>query len=36
MVHELEEDPCESIESGDFVRINADEGFVDIEKHQAR
>jgi predicted aconitase with swiveling domain len=36
MVHELEEDPCGCIESGDFVRINADEGFVDIEKHQAR
>ncbi len=32
MVHELEEDPFEWIENGDFVRINADEGCVEIEK----
>ncbi len=31
MVHELETDPLELIKTGDFVRINADEGFVEIE-----
>ncbi len=32
MVHQLENDPLECINNGDFVRINADEGFVEIEK----
>ena len=31
MVHELERDPLQLIKTGDFVRINADEGFVEIE-----
>ena len=31
MVHELERDPLELIKTGDFVKINADEGFVEIE-----
>ncbi len=31
MVHELDEDPLTLIKTGDFVRINADEGFVEIE-----
>jgi phosphomecalonate degydratase small subunit len=34
MVHELEEDPFEYIKNGDFVTINADEGFVDIQKKE--
>jgi hypothetical protein len=32
MVHELEEAPFICIKNGDFVRINADEGYVEIEK----
>lgn len=32
MVHQLETDPLECINNGDFVKINADEGFVEIEK----
>lgn len=32
MVHELEDDPFECINNGDFVKINADEGFVEVEK----
>ena len=36
MVHELEKNPCECIENGDFVRINADEGYVEIEKQKTR
>ena len=32
MVHEPEKDPFECINNGDFVRINADEGFFEIEK----
>jgi predicted aconitase with swiveling domain len=32
MVHELETDPLTSIQSGDRVTINADEGFVQIKK----
>lgn len=32
MVHELEEDPFEYIENGNFVVVNADEGFVEIQK----
>jgi predicted aconitase with swiveling domain len=36
MVHELEEDPCGCIEKRDFVRMNAAEGSVEIEKHQTR
>lgn len=31
MVHELENDPLGLIKTGDFVKINADEGFVEIE-----
>ena len=34
MVHELEKDPFEYIQSGDFVKIDADNGFVEIEKKQ--
>jgi len=34
MVHELEENPFEYIKNGDFVTINADEGFVDIQKKE--
>jgi len=30
MVHDLEEDPFEFIEDGDFVRINANEGYIEI------
>jgi predicted aconitase with swiveling domain len=30
MVHRLEEDPLEAIETGDVVRIDADKGFVEI------
>ena len=32
MMHQLEDDPLECISSGDFVRINADEGYVEVEK----
>jgi uncharacterized protein len=32
MVHEPERDFLEIIETGDFVRINADEGYVEIQK----
>ena len=32
MVHELETDPLTCIRNGDFVRINADEGYVEVEK----
>jgi len=31
MVHELDTDPLTIIRSGDFVRINADEGYVEIQ-----
>jgi predicted aconitase with swiveling domain len=34
MVHELEEDPFEYIKNGDFVKINADEGYVEIRKKE--
>ena len=35
MVHKLEKDPLECIETGDFVRIDANNGIVEIEKkHQ--
>jgi len=34
MVHQPDEDPLEQIETGDFVRINADEGFVEIQKRE--
>ncbi|MBW1738158.1 MAG: hypothetical protein JRJ69_11550, partial [Deltaproteobacteria bacterium] len=34
MVHDLEEDPFEFIEDGDFVRINANEGYVEIKKKE--
>jgi predicted aconitase with swiveling domain len=32
MMHQLEDDPLECINTGDFVRINADEGYVEVEK----
>jgi hypothetical protein len=32
MVHGLEKNPVDYIETGDFVRINADKGFVEILK----
>ncbi|MBN1846976.1 MAG: DUF126 domain-containing protein [Deltaproteobacteria bacterium] len=32
MVHKLEKDPLTCIETGDFVRIDADHGMVEIEK----
>jgi len=32
MMHQLEDDPLECISTGDFVRINADEGYVEVEK----
>ena len=36
MVHQLENDPLECINNGDFVKINADEGYVEIERIQTR
>ena len=30
MIHQLEDDPLECISTGDFVRINADEGYIEI------
>jgi hypothetical protein len=32
MVHQLEKNPLDCIENGDFVRIDADKGFVEIIK----
>jgi predicted aconitase with swiveling domain len=32
MIHQLEDDPLECISTGDFVRINADEGYIEVEK----
>lgn len=32
MVHELEQDPLAVIQTGDFVRIDADNGVVEVEK----
>jgi uncharacterized protein len=32
MVHYLEQDPFQSISNGDLVTINADEGFVEVER----
>ena len=32
MVHELEQDPLAVIETGDIVRIDADNGIVEVEK----
>ena len=32
MVHELDQDPLQIIRSGDIVTINANEGFVEVEK----
>jgi predicted aconitase with swiveling domain len=32
MMHQLENDPLDCISTGDFVRINADEGYVEVEK----
>ncbi len=32
MVHQMETDPFELIKTGDMVIINADEGFVEVEK----
>ncbi|MFZ7112856.1 MAG: aconitase X swivel domain-containing protein [Desulfatiglandales bacterium] len=34
MVHELEKDPLECIENGDFVKVDADNGIVEIEKRK--
>ena len=34
MVHQPDKDPLEQIETGDFVRINADQGFVEIQKRE--
>lgn len=31
-VTDLESDPCEIIDTGDFVRVNADEGLVEVWK----
>ena len=36
MVHELETDPLTCIRSGDFVRINADEGYVEVKDPQKK
>jgi predicted aconitase with swiveling domain len=36
MVHELEKDPFECIQSGDFVKIVAVRGFVEIDKKERR
>jgi uncharacterized protein len=33
MVHEPENDPFQYIETGDLVKIDADKGIVEIEKH---
>ena len=32
MVHELDQDPLTVIQTGDFVRIDADNGFVEVQK----
>ena len=32
MVHNLEENPLDCIQTGDFVRIDADHGIVEVEK----
>jgi len=34
MVHQLEQNPLDCIETGDFVRIDADSGFVEIIKNR--
>jgi len=34
MVHEPKDDPLEWIDNGDYVIINADQGFIEIEKKQ--
>lgn len=34
MVHHLEQNPLDCIETGDFVRIDADKGFVEITKNR--
>jgi len=36
MVHQLEKDPLDCIENGDFVRIDADAGVVEILKRQEK
>jgi predicted aconitase with swiveling domain len=36
MVHKLEKDPFDYIETGDFVRIDADNGYVEIFKSDGR
>ena len=33
MVHEMAKDPLEVIQTGDFVRIDADNGVVEVEKN---
>lgn len=35
MVHELEQNPLEVIQTGDFVRIDADNGAVEVQKKPA-
>jgi predicted aconitase with swiveling domain len=35
MVHKLDQDALEVIRTGDFIRIDADNGFVEIEKRSA-
>ena len=32
MVHQLEKNPFDHIETGDFIRMDADKGFVEIIK----
>ena len=32
MIHQLEDDPLECISTGDFVRINADDGYIEVDK----
>ena len=34
MMHQLEDNPLKSISTGDFVKINADEGYVEVEKNK--
>lgn len=36
MVHQLEKDPLDCIETGDFVTIDADRGFVEITTQQEK
>ena len=36
MVHNLEKNPLEVIETGDFVVVDADNGIVEVVKRRAR